>query len=164
MKLTWMKDVTVFYTPGWNVILLILRSKIDFHSTEINLGSQNWQDYISNTCVTYRNIFHWSEFHVASLLRCLLLQFNILENVGVVTSYHFIKNFTSLFHKNVTMHKLNKGILESLLIVWNLGMVLGMTWYYFVFIRWLPANNNGDQRLSKLKMALGFHFKNGHKF
>ena len=41
------------YTPVWNVILSILRSQNHFHSTKIHLGSQNWQDYISNGCVIY---------------------------------------------------------------------------------------------------------------
>ena len=34
----------------WNVILWILVSQIHFHSAEICLGSQNWQDYISSMC------------------------------------------------------------------------------------------------------------------
>ena len=39
------------YTPVWNVILWILISQNHFHSTEIHLGSENWQYYISNGCV-----------------------------------------------------------------------------------------------------------------
>ena len=77
MKLTWMKDVTVFYTTVGNVILSILRSQMDFHSTEIHLGSQNWQDYISNGCEIYCNILHSSEFHVAALWWFLHIQVNL---------------------------------------------------------------------------------------
>ena len=36
------------YTPVWNMILSILRSKMNLFTMEMILGSQNWQDYISN--------------------------------------------------------------------------------------------------------------------
>ena len=49
------------YTPVWNVILSILRSQNHFHSTEIHLGSQNWQDYISNGCV--HPLFKWDLYN-----------------------------------------------------------------------------------------------------
>ena len=39
------------YIPIWNVILSILRSLMNFCTMEMILGSQNWQDYISNGCV-----------------------------------------------------------------------------------------------------------------
>ena len=68
MDLTWMKDVTVCYTPLWNVILSILRSQTNFWTMEIHLGSQNWQDYISKGCVTYHNILHSSEICTATEL------------------------------------------------------------------------------------------------
>ena len=45
-----MKEI-VQLLPIWNVILSILRSQIDFYTNEMILGSQNWQDYISNRCV-----------------------------------------------------------------------------------------------------------------
>ena len=68
-KLTLMKDVTVFYTTDWNVMLSILRSQMDFCTVEIHLGYQNRQDYISKGCKTYHNILHSSEFHITALLR-----------------------------------------------------------------------------------------------
>ena len=39
---------------------------MDFHSTEIHLGSENWQDYISKGYVTYRNILYSSEICAAT--------------------------------------------------------------------------------------------------
>ena len=55
------------HTVLWNVVLSILRSQMDFCTMKIHLGSQNWQDYISNGRVIYCNILHSSEFHVAAL-------------------------------------------------------------------------------------------------
>ena len=53
-KFTWMKDIVhAVITPIWNVILSILRSQIDFCTMDFILGSQNWQDYISNRCIHY---------------------------------------------------------------------------------------------------------------
>ena len=45
------------FTPVWNVILSILRSLMDSYTMEMILGSQNWQDYISNGCV--HPLFKW---------------------------------------------------------------------------------------------------------
>ena len=52
------KVMVVCFTPFWNVILSSLISQMDFHSTKIHLGSQNWQHYISNSCIKYCNILH----------------------------------------------------------------------------------------------------------
>ena len=53
MKLTWKKDVSVYYTPIWNVILSLLGSQMDFHSTKIYtiMDIKIDKDYISNMCV-----------------------------------------------------------------------------------------------------------------
>ena len=45
------------FTHIRNVILSILRSRNHFHSIEFDLGSQNWQGYISNRCVY--PLFKW---------------------------------------------------------------------------------------------------------
>ena len=58
---TWIKDVTVCYTPLWTVILSISITQMDFCTMKIHLGYQNWQDYISKVCVTYHNFLYSSE-------------------------------------------------------------------------------------------------------
>ena len=54
----WIKDVIVCYTQLRNIISSILRTQIDFCIMKIHLGSQKWQDYISNECLVCTLCIH----------------------------------------------------------------------------------------------------------
>ena len=76
----------------WNVILSILRSQNHFHSIEIHLGSQNWQDYISLHSV-----------HTSKGCKCLVLEISLsetiifMENIQEKNSWNWFFDFTRFF-------------------------------------------------------------------